>query len=65
MKILHSAQSAFSASEDERKKQFERMKAKFNSGKNSNKGGGNNFYWIYGAVIAVLMFMIFFGNDTT
>ena len=43
MKILHSAQSAFSASEDERKKQFERMKAKFNSGKNSNKGGGNNF----------------------
>ncbi len=63
MKPALTAKWQFSASEDERKKQFERMKAKFNAGRNSNKGGGNNFYWIYGAVIAVLMFMIFFGND--
>ena len=38
--------------EDERKKQFDRMKEKF-SKQNSPFGGGagnggNNFYWIYG-----------------
>jgi len=57
--------------EDERKKQFERMKEKFgkqngpNSGGNKNTGGnsGNNFYWIYGIVIAVLLFIVFYGNN--
>ncbi len=53
--------------EEERKKQFERMKEKFGR-QNSfggNKGGnsGNNFYWIYGIVIAILLFIVFYGND--
>lgn len=58
-----------SPSEEERKKQFERMKEKFGR-QNSpfgggNKGGnsGNNFYWIYGIVVAVLLFIVFYGND--
>jgi cell division protease FtsH len=60
-----------SSPEDERKKQFERMKEKFGR-QNSpmgggNKGGlgngGNNFYWIYGVVVAVLLFVVFYGND--
>src|SRR4051812_45113368 len=53
--------------EEERKKQFERMKEKFgrqNSPFGGNKGGGgNNFYWIYGVVVAVLLFIVFYGND--
>ncbi|MDX2174073.1 MAG: ATP-dependent zinc metalloprotease FtsH [Bacteroidota bacterium] len=54
-------------SEDERKKQFERMKEKFGK-QNSPFGGsggnsGNNFYWIYGIVIAVLLFVVFYGNN--
>ncbi len=60
-----------SSSEEERKKQFERMKEKF-SRPNSNFGGnksggnsGNNFYWIYGVVIAVLLFIVFYGNGFT
>lgn len=59
------------SSEEERKKQFERMKEKF-SRPNSNFGGnksggnsGNNFYWIYGVVIAVLLFIVFYGNGFT
>ncbi len=53
--------------EDERKKQFERMKEKFGK-QNSPFGGGsgnggNNFYWIYGVVIAVLLFVVFYGNN--
>jgi ATP-dependent metalloprotease FtsH len=60
-----------SSPEEERKKQFERMKEKFgrqNSSFGGNKnqtggGGGNNFYWIYGVVVAVLLFVIFYGND--
>jgi ATP-dependent metalloprotease FtsH len=58
-----------SSSEEERKKQFERMKEKFgrqNSPFGGNKntgGGGNNFYWIYGVVVAVLLFIVFYGND--
>jgi ATP-dependent metalloprotease FtsH len=53
--------------EEERKKQFERMREKFgkqNAG-GGNKGGntGNNFYWIYGIVIAVLLFIVFYGNN--
>jgi cell division protease FtsH len=56
------------SSEEERKKQFERMKEKFGrqnnqfGGKGSN-GSGNNFYWIYGIVVAVLLFVVFYGND--
>src|SRR3954465_8518972 len=55
--------------EEERKKQFERMKEKFGrqnnpfGGKGSGSGGGNNFYWIYGVVVAVLLFIVFYGND--
>jgi ATP-dependent metalloprotease FtsH len=53
--------------EEERKKQFERMKEKFgrqNSfGSNKNSNSGNNFYWIYGIVIAILLFIVFYGND--
>ena len=54
-----------SSSEEERKKQFERMKEKFGR-QNPSLGGrnsGNNFYWIYGIVIAVLLFIVFYGND--
>ncbi|MBL7933638.1 MAG: ATP-dependent metallopeptidase FtsH/Yme1/Tma family protein, partial [Bacteroidia bacterium] len=29
----------------------------------SGSGGGNNFYWIYGLVVAILLFVIFYGND--
>jgi AFG3 family protein len=51
--------------EEERKRQFERMKEKF--GRQGSLGGsknsGNNFYWIYGIVIAVLLFIVFYGND--
>src|SRR4051812_7957492 len=52
--------------EEERKKQFERMKEKFgrqNSPFGGKGGGGNNFYWIYGVVVAVLLFIVFYGND--
>ncbi|WP_317896680.1 ATP-dependent zinc metalloprotease FtsH [Aurantibacillus circumpalustris] len=59
-----------SSPEEERKKQFERMKEKFgrqNSpfGGGGNKGGngGNNFYWIYGVVVVVLLMVVFYGND--
>lgn len=54
--------------DDERKKQFDRMKEKFSKqnspfGGGSGSGGGNNFYWIYGIVIAVLLFVVFYGNN--
>lgn len=55
--------------EEERKKQFERMKEKFNrqnspfGGNKNSKNNGNNFYWIYAAVIAVLLFIVFYGNN--
>ncbi|MCW3076844.1 MAG: peptidase [Bacteroidetes bacterium] len=51
--------------EEERKKQFERMKEKFGRQASGGKGGnsGNNFYWIYGIVIAVLLFVVFYGNN--
>jgi ATP-dependent metalloprotease FtsH len=54
------------SNEEERKKQFERMKEKFGKqnspfGGQGNKGG-NNFYWIYGIVIVVLLFITFYGT---
>ncbi|MGZ3898958.1 MAG: ATP-dependent zinc metalloprotease FtsH [Bacteroidia bacterium] len=51
--------------DEERKKQFERMKEKFGRQAPGGKGGnsGNNFYWIYGVVIAVLLFIVFYGNS--
>lgn len=59
-----------SSQDEERKKQFERMKEKFSRQNSSlgggNKGnGGNNFYWIYGIVVAVLLFIVFYGNGFT
>jgi ATP-dependent metalloprotease FtsH len=51
--------------DDERKKQFEKMKEKFS--KQPSMGGGkntgNNFYWIYGLVIVGLLFVTFFGTN--
>ena len=55
--------------EDDRKKQFEKMKERF--GKKSNSpfggpnsgGGGNSFYWIYGLVIIGLLGFVFMGQD--
>ncbi|MES2515161.1 MAG: ATP-dependent zinc metalloprotease FtsH [Bacteroidota bacterium] len=61
-----------STPEEERKKQFEKMKDRFGkkpanpfgggSG-NSGGGGGNSFYWIYGLVIVGLLIFVFFGQD--
>jgi AFG3 family protein len=59
------------SNEEERKKQFDRMKEKFGKqnspfggGGQGNKGG-NNFYWIYGVVIVVLLFITFYGTGFT
>ncbi len=53
--------------EEERKRQFERMKEKFGKqnpmGGNKGGGSGNNFYWIYAAVVGVLLFFVFYGNN--
>lgn len=52
--------------EDERKKQFEKMKEKFSkqpAGFGPGKNSGNNFYWIYGLVIVALLFITFFGSN--
>ncbi len=59
------------SSEDERKKQFEKMKDRFGKktpnpfGGSGNSGGngGNSFYWIYGLVIVGLLGFVFFGQD--
>lgn len=53
-----------SGADEERRRQFEKMKEKFSKqspgfGKNS----GNNFYWIYGLVIVGLLFITFFGTN--
>lgn len=57
------------SNEEERKRQFERMKEKFGKQNNSFGGqgnkGGNNFYWIYGVVIVVLLFITFYGTGFT
>ncbi|MBA3663600.1 MAG: ATP-dependent metallopeptidase FtsH/Yme1/Tma family protein [Bacteroidetes bacterium] len=41
------------------------MKEKFGRQASGGKGGnsGNNFYWIYGVVIAILLFVVFYGNN--
>ena len=60
-----------SSSEDDRKKQFEKMKNRFSKkpsspfgGSNNNgNNGGNSFYWIYGLVILGLLAFVFFGQD--
>jgi AFG3 family protein len=54
--------------DDERKKQFEKMKEKFSKqsplgGGSGGKNAGNNFYWIYGLVIVGLLFVTFFGTN--
>lgn len=56
--------------EDERKKQFEKMKNRFGKkpsnpfgGSNNNGNNGNSFYWIYGLVIAGLLGFVFFGQE--
>ena len=55
--------------EEERKKQFERVKEKFKKqdstfgGNKNSKNNGNNFYWIYVAVIGVLLFIVFYGYN--
>lgn len=63
-------QNQANSQEEERKKQFERMKEKFGrqnspmgGNKGSGSGSGNNFYWIYGLVVVILLFVIFYGND--
>ena len=57
-------------SEEERKKQFEKMKNRFGKkpsnpfgGSGSGGNSGNSFYWIYGLVIAGLLGFVFFGQD--
>lgn len=55
-----------SSQEEERRKQFERMKEKFGKKPNipfNQPGSGNNFYWIYGLVIVALLTFVFFGQD--
>ena len=59
-----------SSTEDERKKQFEKMKNRFGKkpsnpfgGSGSGGNGGNSFYWIYGLVIVGLLGFVFFGQE--
>ncbi|MES2762949.1 MAG: ATP-dependent zinc metalloprotease FtsH [Bacteroidota bacterium] len=60
-----------STPEEERKKQFEKMKDRFGKkpanpfggSNNSGGSGGNSFYWIYGLVIVGLLIFVFFGQD--
>ncbi len=54
-------------SEEERKKQFDRMRDRFNKNNGpmgGNKNSGNNFYWIYAAIVAVLLIIIFYGQNS-
>lgn len=56
-------------SEDERKKQFEKMKERFGKkspspfGGGDSNNGGNSFYWIYGLVIVALLGFVFMNQD--
>ncbi len=53
--------------DDERKKQFDKMKERFGKKPQSPFGGdsnnGNSFYWIYGLVILALLAFVFMGQD--
>ena len=48
-----------------RQKQFEQLKEKlFQKKKNSpESGGGNSFYWIYGIVVAIILYLVLFDNS--
>ncbi|MCX7728217.1 MAG: ATP-dependent zinc metalloprotease FtsH [Bacteroidia bacterium] len=48
-----------------RQKQFEQLKEKIFQGqkKIAPNNGGNSFYWVYGVVIAIILFLTFFNND--
>ncbi|GAB4454545.1 MAG: ATP-dependent zinc metalloprotease FtsH [Bacteroidia bacterium] len=48
-----------------RQKQFEQLKEKIFQGrkKQDTQQGGNSFYWIYGVIISIIIFMTFFNND--
>ncbi len=48
-----------------RQKQFEQLKEKFfqNKKKKLPDNGGSSFYWIYGLIIAIILFLTFFNND--
>lgn len=49
-----------------RQKQFEQLKEKIFQGqrkKINSDNGGNSFYWIYGIIIAIIIFLTFFNND--
>lgn len=57
------------STEEERKKQFEKMKDRFGKkpsgpfGSGSGGNSGNGFYWIYGLVIVALLAFVFLGQD--
>ena len=57
------------SNEEERKKQFEKMKERFSKNAKVPNGGpgglgnGNSFYWIYGLVIVALLSFVFFGQE--
>lgn len=47
-----------------RQKQFEQLKEKiFRNKKNPPENSGYSFYWIYGLIVAVILFLTFFNND--
>lgn len=49
-----------------RQKQFEQLKEKIFKGqkKINSDNGGNSFYWIYGIVIAIIIFLTFFNDNS-
>ena len=47
-----------------RQKQFEQLKEKiFRNKKNPPENSGYSFYWIYGLIVAIILFLTFFNND--
>lgn len=48
-----------------RQKQFEQLKEKIFQGrkKQDAQQGGNSFYWLYGVIISIIIFLTFFSND--
>lgn len=59
------ADNSQNSADEERKRQFEKMKEKFSKQPSigGGKNSGNNFYWIYGLVIVGLLFVTFFGTN--